>query len=328
MRTLVRLLFCTAIASTALAQSQSESDGSSGSTAYTALTSDSESESDSDSSDSSGYIYIDRPTQGELVPADAFTLEWSYDFDYTGDFTVELLPMGATAMDNSVFSTTVFALDSSTVLPGSVLPSIRPSQTAAFSVWVYTDDVYGGYGTYVDQVLLKGAATATEAPTATVTHTVEVEATSTPETVGEDGMVQTQRSDGNGGLSTGAKAGIGVGVAAGVLILVAIIGFFLYRRRRRPENQPSRTIREISTMGPASVSAEFAHLKANGGEAPVYTGNAFASELHADSDTRPVSLPLALSPLSDAGSNSVSGMGSVSGRQSGERERGRYELGG
>jgi hypothetical protein len=261
------------------------------------------------------------------VPTDAFTLEWSYDFDYTGDFTVELLPMGATAMDNSVFSTTVFAPDGSTVLPGGVLPSIRPSQTAAFSVWVYTDDAYGGYGTYVDQVLLKGVATATEAPTTTVTHTVEVEATPTAETVGEEGIVQTQQSDGDDGLSTGAKAGIGVGVGAGALILVAIIGFFLYRRRRRPENQPSKTIREISTIGPGSVSAEFANANANGGDAAVYTGNAFASELHADSDTRPASLPVR-SPLSDAGSNSVSGMGSVSARHSGERERERYELGG
>jgi hypothetical protein len=260
------------------------------------------------------------------VPTDAFTLEWFYDFDYTGDFTVELLPMGATAMDNSVFSTTVFALDGSTVLPGSVLPSIQPSQSAAFSVWVYTDDAYGGYGTYVDQVLLQGVATATEAPT-TVTHTVDVEATPTAETVGEEGIVQTQQSDGDDGLSTGAKAGIGVGVGAGALILVAIIGFFLYRRRRRPENQPPKTIREISTIGPGSVSAEFASANANGGNPAVYTGNAFASELHADSDTRPASLPMR-SPLSDAGSNSVSGMGSVSARHSGERERERYELGG
>ncbi|KAL4812292.1 hypothetical protein BDW67DRAFT_128301 [Aspergillus spinulosporus] len=321
MRTLVRLLLCTAIASTALAQSQWESEDSDGA-------SYSESESDSYSSDPNGYIYIDRPTQGELVPTDAFTLEWSYDFDYIGDFTVELLPMGATAMDNSVFSTTVFALDSSTVLPGSVLPSIQPSQTAAFSVWLYTYDAYGGFGTYVDQVLLKGVATATEAPTTTVTHTVEVEATPTAETVGEEGMVRTQQSDEDGGLSTGAKAGIGVGAGAGALILVAIMGFFLYRRRRRPENQPSKTIREISTLGPASVSAEFANAIANGGDAAIYTGSAFASELHAGSDTRPASLPLVLSPLSDAGSNSVSGMGSVSARHSGERERERYELGG
>ncbi|KAL4757322.1 uncharacterized protein BDW70DRAFT_143595 [Aspergillus foveolatus] len=318
MRTLVRLLLCTAFASTALAQSQGESDDSDGA---------SYSEFESDSSDSTtGYIYIERPTQGELVPTDAFTLEWSYDFDYTGDFTVELLPMGATAMDNSVFSTTVFALDGSTVLPGSVLPSIQPSQSAAFSVWVYTDDEYGGYGTYVDQVLLKGVATAIEAST-TATHTVEVEATPTAETVGEEGIVQTQQSDGDDGLSTGAKAGIGVGVGAGALILVAIIGFFLYRRRRRPENQPSKTIREISTIGPGSVFAEFANANANGGVAAVYTGNAHASELHADSDTRPASLPVR-SPLSDAGSNSVSGMGSVSARHSGERERERYELGG
>ncbi|KAL4984112.1 hypothetical protein BDW68DRAFT_23610 [Aspergillus falconensis] len=321
----LQLFVCTAVASSALAQSQSESDNSSESEldSYTTVASTSE----SDSSES-GVIYIERPTQGELVPTNAFTLEWSYDFEYTGDYTVELLPMGATAMDDSVFSTTVFAPDSSTVLPGSVLPSLGASHTAAFSVWVYTDDAYGGFGTYVDQVLLMGVATATSTAevTSTVTHMVEVEAT--PTTIDADtgeGALLAESQDEDGGLSTGAKAGIGVGVAAGVLILAAIIGFILYRRRRRNANQPSKTIREISATGPASVSAVFANT--NGGAAPVYTGNGFASELHADSDKRPVSLPLALSPLSDVGSASVSGMGSVSARLSGERERERYELG-
>ncbi|KAL4971539.1 hypothetical protein BDW66DRAFT_145970 [Aspergillus desertorum] len=291
----------------------------------------SESESSSDSSIPWDFIYIDRPTQGELVPTNAFTLEWSYDFDYTGDYTVELLPMGATAMGDSVFSTTVFAPDSSTVLPGSVLPSLGPSQTAAFSVWVYTDDGYGGFGTYVDQVLLKGvaSASATEAATATVGYTAEVEAMPTAETASEVGVAEAQdEPDGDGGLSTGAKAGIGVGVAAGVLIFAAIFGFFLYRRRRPNENKPPRTIREISGARSASVPGVFANANTNGGDAPVYSAYGFASELHADSDKRPVSLPLGLSPLSEAGSVSVSGIGSVSARQSGERERERYELGG
>ncbi len=35
------------------------------------------------------------------------------------------------------------------------------------------------------------------------------------------------------GLSTGAKAGIGVGVAVGVLLLIALITFFVLRKRRR-----------------------------------------------------------------------------------------------
>ncbi|KAL4995589.1 hypothetical protein BDV10DRAFT_187914 [Aspergillus recurvatus] len=322
MRAPFRVLLCTAIASTALAQSQSESDDSSQSESDSYI-------SDSSASSESGLVYIDRPTQGELVPTNAFTLEWSYDFDYTGDYTVELLPMGATAMGDSVFSTTVFAPDSSTVLPGSVLPSVGASQTAAFSVWVYTDDAYGGFGTYVDQVLLKGVASATETATTTITHTVEVDATPTAETAGEEGVAETEdESDGNGGLSTGAKAGIGVGVAAGVLVLAAaMIGFILYRRRRRNGNHPPKTVREISGTGPASVSAVLANANTNGGDFPVYSGNGFASELHGDSDKRPVSLPLALSPLSDAGSTSVSGMGSVSAKQSGDRERERYELG-
>ncbi|KAL6231861.1 hypothetical protein BDW75DRAFT_243506 [Aspergillus navahoensis] len=325
MRALFRVLLCTAIASTALAQSQGQSGDSSQSEMDSYATSDSESESNSSGSFESGPIYIERPTQGELVSTDAFTLEWSYDFDYTGDYTVELLPMGATAMGDSVFSTTVFALDSSTVLPGSVLPSLKPSQTAAFSVWVYTDDAYGGRGTYVDQVLLEGAATATatatEAATATVTHTVEVEATPTSDADPGEEALMVETEDEDGGLSTGAKAGIGVGAAAGVLILAAIIGFVLYRRRRRNANKPPKTIREISATGPASVSAVFANP--NGGDAPAYTGNGVASELHADSDKRPVSLSLALSPLSETGSVSVSA------RQSGERERERerYELG-
>ncbi|KAJ4327642.1 hypothetical protein N0V84_001892 [Fusarium piperis] len=44
-------------------------------------------------------------------------------------------------------------------------------------------------------------------------------------------------SGSKGGLSTGAKAGIAVGVILGVLLALAV-GFFLWRRRRTPEDQP------------------------------------------------------------------------------------------
>ncbi|RDW84073.1 uncharacterized protein DSM5745_04399 [Aspergillus mulundensis] len=257
-------------------------------------------------------ILLTSPTQGALLPTSRLTLEWTYNFFYDLPFTIELLPMGATAMDESVFSTTVDPEDLTTVLPGSLLPSLDPGETAAFSVWLYTWDVYGGAGDFVDQVLLyadSATATATESvATATVTETRTVEVTPTS-TAGDTGEGQ----DGDGGLSTGAKAGIGVGAGVGALVLAAVLGFILYRRQKR--RKAPETIREISGAGPASMST-FGNASAVGDACSV------------SKDPRPASVPLALSPLSDAGSVRGSGVVSLSARPSGERERERFELGG
>jgi hypothetical protein len=62
-------------------------------------------------------------------------------------------------------------------------------------------------------------------------------------------------SSSSSGLSTGAKAGIGVGAALGVLILLAILAFFLIRRRRAKKNAAPKEL-------PADANAE--HKDGNG----------------------------------------------------------------
>ncbi|KAL4904155.1 hypothetical protein BDW74DRAFT_32579 [Aspergillus multicolor] len=267
-------------------------------------------------------IFLTSPTQGEVLSTSSLTLEWYYNFDYDDDFTIELQPMGATGMDDIVFSTTVNPEYSTTVLPASVLPSIEPGETAAFSVWIYTWDVYGGAGDFVDQVLLyadrrtsTSSSSTTETNSAqTVTRTVEV--TPTVASAGGDGNEVESGDGGDGGLSTGAKAGIGAGVGGGVLLVAALVGFILYLRRKRNARQP-KTIREISQSTPMSGSTMFG------------PGSAVGDASSVGKDPRPVSLPLAMSPLSDAGSvrNSAVGSVAVSARIWGERERERFELG-
>ncbi|KAJ6111178.1 hypothetical protein N7486_003413 [Penicillium sp. IBT 16267x] len=53
----------------------------------------------------------------------------------------------------------------------------------------------------------------------------------------------TPTSDSTGGssrLSTGAKAGIGVGIAVGAIMLLALLAFFLLRRRKQPRSSSPR----------------------------------------------------------------------------------------
>ncbi|KAL3458431.1 hypothetical protein BJX64DRAFT_225122 [Aspergillus heterothallicus] len=56
-------------------------------------------------------------------------------------------------------------------------------------------------------------------------------------------VYRLSEADGNGGLSTGAKAGISAAVAVGTVLLVALVAFF-YRRHKI--ESPPKTIREIS----------------------------------------------------------------------------------
>lgn len=50
-------------------------------------------------------------------------------------------------------------------------------------------------------------------------------------------------SSSSGGLSTGAKAGIGVGVSVAALAVIALVAFFLVRRRRKQRQY-------VATKGP------------------------------------------------------------------------------
>lgn len=59
-------------------------------------------------------------------------------------------------------------------------------------------------------------------------------------------------SNSGGGLSTGAKAGIGVGVAIAGILLIAVIGFFVIRRRRNQR----QAYNEKSELGGASIYPE------------------------------------------------------------------------
>ena len=69
------------------------------------------------------------------------------------------------------------------------------------------------------------------------------------------------------GLSTGAKAGIGVGVALGV-ILAALIGFFVYRRRRRTPTQNEKVTPHASPA-PAPHEHDKPELKGSAYDATI-----------------------------------------------------------
>ncbi|KAL4781775.1 hypothetical protein BJX76DRAFT_359628 [Aspergillus varians] len=207
-----------------------------------------------DNMDEEEYLYIDAPVSSAVVLADDFIVEWYYNFDYDGVFTLELSPTDATAWSDYAFSTTVEATDSSTSLPASRLSTLASDYASVFDMRLYTA-VGGGpswNGDWITQITLVVPSTATTTVTATSTATSTTstdEQTPTPtatttETPEEDDVTEDTRT---GGLSTGTKAGIGVGASAGGLLLIAAVVFLIFRRRKR--NDPPKTIREISAPG-------------------------------------------------------------------------------
>lgn len=60
-------------------------------------------------------------------------------------------------------------------------------------------------------------------------------------------------TDESTGLSTGAKAGIGVGVALAIITLIAVIAFFVLRRKKRPSTPPVHP--EEKESGPTTMPA-------------------------------------------------------------------------
>ncbi|KAI9707939.1 MAG: hypothetical protein M1820_004358, partial [Bogoriella megaspora] len=76
------------------------------------------------------------------------------------------------------------------------------------------------------------------------------------------------------GLSTGASVGIGVGVALAVVFLLAIAGFFLWRRKRKgnrpaePELDSRQVPPTVPPQPPAELDAERARHEMEGAYAP------------------------------------------------------------
>ncbi|KUJ14473.1 uncharacterized protein LY89DRAFT_736507 [Mollisia scopiformis] len=64
-------------------------------------------------------------------------------------------------------------------------------------------------------------------------------------------------STGSSGLTTGAKAGIGIGVSLGVVTIAALIGWFLFRRKRRYDAVNRGTpVRELESIGSEKRNSE------------------------------------------------------------------------
>jgi hypothetical protein len=179
------------------------------------------------------------------------TIHWTLDAnEYIDQFTVRI-DYSLAALDVPLSTSTTFDpmdLNSSTVLPATFLPALRPGETSDIAVDLYTGIPGSSFYVYQTGVSLFAplptAVTVTETATKQVPSIVTVTATGmadsaspTPsEEPGEEGGFATDEGndddDGSGGMSAGAKAGIGVGVSAGVLA-VAAAGFWLLRRRRR-----------------------------------------------------------------------------------------------
>ncbi|KAF2790312.1 hypothetical protein K505DRAFT_327660 [Melanomma pulvis-pyrius CBS 109.77] len=94
------------------------------------------------------------------------------------------------------------------------------------SVEVESTKTSGGTGS-LSSATLTSAQTGGSISTPTASPTGTPDPTPTP-----DNSPSPPKASSSGGLSTGAKAGIGVGVAL-IMILLAVVAFFLVRRRRR-----------------------------------------------------------------------------------------------
>ncbi|KAL4913641.1 hypothetical protein BDW62DRAFT_205313 [Aspergillus aurantiobrunneus] len=232
------------------------------------------------------HIIIDEPIFGDTVATDNFKLEWTFDFYDEGDFGVALRfhDFDIIKYSGDVFSTVVHAPDVSTTIPASVLPSLSPGESTAFDLFIAQTS--GSIGTVASSITLFAQSTTTQTVIATIvdTSTLPGDITSwdtyrsTPAPTASGDYYRddpsyyddNEEGEGEGGLSPGATAGIAVGAAAGALLLAAV-GFILCRRHKK--NEPSRTIREISTMDPGtaaflngSIQNQVGHIAAEKGK--------------------------------------------------------------
>ncbi|KAL4801809.1 hypothetical protein BDV18DRAFT_164619 [Aspergillus unguis] len=290
------------------------------------------------------WPYLVTPTSGETVDSDDISLEWTYTYNYTGDFTIALLPTSVTNVTDAFWTTTVPATSSSTVLPTDAIAALDGGDKTNIQLWFYTETNNGQYGAGLHSLTVSAPVDKTAVATAT--------ATGTSTTEGDKDSTTEEKED--SGSSKGAEIGIGVGVGVGGALILAAIVFFVWRRKR--SRTPGRTIREISA-GPGSAALLSAPRNIEGGRGPVrgvasggaggggapssgygygygYAGSSpgtnGANTLsysvssvsggsgHADhyGEGRPVSVPMGLSPVTPSGSA----------RPSPDRER--FDLGG
>lgn len=112
-----------------------------------------------------------------------------------------------------------------------------------------------------DQVLF--TATSTSASSSTAASTSGPTASSSS---------STTPTSAPSGLSSGAKTGIGIAVAVGVLAIAAIIGFFIFQRRRRYRAAPREAAAMPSELHDDYTKREYAspgELSGNSVQAPV-----------------------------------------------------------
>ncbi|KAJ0421373.1 hypothetical protein BJY00DRAFT_312280 [Aspergillus carlsbadensis] len=198
-------------------------------------------------------ITLEAPTNLTTIPADDFVIRWAYTGYFDSMLIIGMAPATTTRFDNM---TSVHAHYSSTTLP-----ALHPGQTSVYTLQFFTTDRQGSrHGTSATDVTLSGpiptTVTFTEtliepgsvvAPTGYVDDydnygSTEVSSeTSGPVFEIDESAVQDQQEEGagegyregDGGLSTGAKAGIGIGAGCAAISALAFGGVMLYRRWRR-----------------------------------------------------------------------------------------------
>jgi hypothetical protein len=145
--------------------------------------------------------------------------------------------------------TRVYAPSSSTTIPATFLPALRPGQTSVYTLHLYTTDDEGNrVGTSATDVTLSAPVPTTVTFTRTLIEPGSVVTptgnwgwssgvvTQTPAPILDvEGLGMDSGVDGEeeSGLSTGTKAGIGIGVACGAVFLLVIGGVVVYRWRQR-----------------------------------------------------------------------------------------------
>ncbi|KAL4764992.1 uncharacterized protein BDW70DRAFT_81095 [Aspergillus foveolatus] len=175
-----------------------------------------------------------------------FTVSWHLeeDDDANGEFEINLEYLVIDGETNTLISNTsnVDATESSTVLPPSFLPAVRPSETIPIGMLMHA--IKDGQWTdpHARKILLVGRtqepdtvtiiAPATMAAGETTTAGTDIALkTPAPNNVSEEANEVQEDEAGSGGLSTGAKAGIGTGVGAAVVLFIAAVWVYLTRLR-------------------------------------------------------------------------------------------------